>query len=119
MGAVLPPVVIGMLVDATTLKIWESKPPSNATFLEAVARNELSIIDGMQRTAALKEAAAVEPAVYDRGLRVEFWVADETRALIYRMLVLNTGQVPWTLGRQLAVVYEPLLGEVKARVKNI
>lgn len=73
----------------------------------------------MQRTEALKEAAKAEPSVFERPLRVEFWVAAETRALIYRMLVLNTGQVPWTLGRQLAVVYEPLLREVKARVKSI
>jgi hypothetical protein len=118
-GAVLPPVVIGMVVDRSTLTAWEESPPSETHFLAVVAQNQLAIIDGMQRTAGLKDAATTDPAVYDRPLRVEFWVADETRALVYRMLVLNTGQIPWTLGRQLAVVYEPLLREVKARVKNI
>jgi hypothetical protein len=35
------------------------------------------------------------------------------------MLVLNTGQVPWTLARQLSVVYAPLLEEIKKNVKNL
>jgi hypothetical protein len=35
------------------------------------------------------------------------------------MLVLNTGQVPWTLNRQLSVVYAPLLTEIKENVPEI
>lgn len=42
------------------------------------------------------------------GDTFEFWLAKSVRALVYRMLVLNTGQVPWTLSRQLGVVFEPL-----------
>jgi len=52
-------------------------------------------------------------------MRVEFWVAKSVRSLVYRMLVLNTGQVPWTLARQLSVVYAPLLDEIKKKVVNI
>ena len=39
--------------------------------------------------------------------------------MIYRMLILNTGQVPWTISRQLSVVYAPLLSEIKERVPDI
>jgi hypothetical protein len=39
--------------------------------------------------------------------------------MIYRMLVLNTGQVPWSLSRQLSVVYEPLLKEIQSKVSDI
>jgi hypothetical protein len=35
------------------------------------------------------------------------------------MLVLNTGQVPWTLARQLSVIYAPLLHEIKSNVPSI
>ena len=73
----------------------------------------------MQRTASLIEAGNTDPDVFARDMRVEFWVAKSVRALIYRMLVLNTGQVPWTLARQLSVVYAPLLEEIKKNVPNL
>jgi hypothetical protein len=105
-GAVLPPVVIGVVLDKEKDESLGSANPLDAeTFLGRISRKELSIIDGMQRTASLMEAAAIDSDVLAREMRVEFWVAHSVRSLVYRMLVLNTGQVPWTLARQLSVVY--------------
>jgi hypothetical protein len=119
-GAVLPPVVVGLVVDKELLaSLIEKNPPDEDHFIKLAVGKTLSIIDGMQRTGSLIEAASAEPSVYARGMRVEFWVAQSVRALIYRMLVLNTGQVPWTLSRQLSVVYAPLLDEIKKNVKNL
>lgn len=39
--------------------------------------------------------------------------------MIYRMLVLNTGQVPWTLARQLSVVFDPLISEIITKVPEL
>ena len=36
-----------------------------------------------------------------------------------RDLVLNTGQVPWSLSRQLAVVYAPLIEEIRENVAEL
>lgn len=113
-GAVLPPVVIGKVVDDLA-----SLDTADAlkTAISDEDKGELSIIDGMQRTTALLEAfAESEEVIKDRFLRVEFWVAEETESLIYRMLVLNTGQVPWNLSRQLQVVYAPLVAEMKEKI---
>ncbi|GBG02321.1 hypothetical protein AZSI13_16480 [Azospira sp. I13] len=119
-GAILPPVVIGLVVDQEAL---ENFKPGTITdeeaFLLAIKGQELTIIDGMQRTAALIEASVQKGDLLTHEIRVEFWVAKSVASLIYRMLVLNTGQVPWTLARQLAVIYSPLLEEIKKRVKNI
>ena len=118
-GAVLPPVVIGVVVDGPTAKALEGGKHDQAALLQCIDGQELSIIDGMQRTASLIEAGTADSTVFDRDMRVEFWIAKSVRALIYRMLVLNTGQVPWTLARQLSVVYDPLLHEIKLHVKNL
>ena len=115
-GAVLPPVVIGVIVDK---KQRATGPKDQAAFIKSISKQNLSIIDGMQRTASLIEAGNTDPDVFARDMRVEFWVAKSVRALIYRMLVLNTGQVPWTLARQLSVVYAPLLEEIKKNVPNL
>lgn len=48
-------------------------------------------------------------------VRVEFWVSEKTNNLIYRMLVLNTGQVPWDVARQLEAIYRPLLAKIEEK----
>lgn len=73
----------------------------------------------MQRTAALQEACEADKLVLDRYVRVEFWLAPDVSTMVYRMLVLNTGQVPWTLNRQLSVVYSSLLKEIRQNVTDI
>lgn len=119
-GAVLPPVVIGVVVSEELIEdIATRKVVAPELFLKAVSVFDLTIIDGMQRTAALIDACEVDVNISSREMRVEFWVARSVRSLVYRMLVLNTGQVPWTLARQLSVVYAPLLDEIKSKVDNI
>lgn len=119
-GAVLPPVVIGAVVDAER---FDALPLRDAASIADVLSSDdlrtLSVIDGMQRTAAVIEALKEDPSIADRRLRVEFWVADSVRPMIYRMLVLNTGQVPWTISRQLSVVFEPLLREIRSFVPEL
>jgi hypothetical protein len=65
------------------------------------------------------EAAADDTTVRERRIRVEFWLASGVRSMVYRMLVLNTGQVPWTISRQLSVVFAPLLAETLEHVPDI
>lgn len=120
LGAVIPPVVIGVVVSEDELS---SMPRTEASEIVEVlgepAERTLSIIDGMQRTAALLEACSEDPGVRKFELRVEFWLTTSVRAMVYRMLVLNTGQVPWTMSRQLSVVYAPLLKEILQNVPEL
>lgn len=120
MGAVLPPVVIGAVVDDAT---FSALPNERAKTIEKILppadERTLSIIDGMQRTAAILEVAREDERARSNSIRVEFWLATSVRAMIYRMLVLNTGQVPWTMSRQLSVVYAPLIEEIMANVPEI
>lgn len=119
-GAVLPPVVIGVVLpegSMSRLPLPEAESIHDLSIDSTPAT--LSIIDGMQRTASILEAATQDAAVLDREIRVEYWVTTSVRSLIYRMLVLNTGQVPWTINRQLSVVYAPLLTEILANVPEL
>jgi len=120
LGAVLPPVVVGAVVSN---EIFDGLPRNDVASIEEVLSDsdlgDLSIIDGMQRTAAILEASTDEPKFAERSLRIEFWLATSVRAMIYRMLVLNTGQVPWTMSRQLSVVFAPLLKEIRKNVPEL
>lgn len=120
-GAVLPPVVLGLIINNERFDSLSSRIDSES-LLQVASEEELgrsAIIDGMQRTTALMEAVGIDSGISGRIMRVEFWIAKKIDNLIYRMLVLNTGQVPWTLSRQLAVVYAPLLAEINDNVKEL
>jgi hypothetical protein len=118
-GAILPPVVIGVIVDEEVLgEIPKMKPSDVVALISEKLVDTISIIDGMRRTTALREALSLDAAaVSAMPIRIECWIAKSTDSLIYRMLVLNTGQVPWNLSRQLQVVYSPLVEEMKKQVK--
>lgn len=115
-GAVLPPVVIGVVIHGDLEPIAQLSANEILDRMGGEWIDSISIIDGMQRTTALQEALAEKGEVADRNVRVECWLAQNTDSLIYRMLILNTGQVPWNIKRQLSVVYAPLIKEIESKV---
>lgn len=116
-GAVLPPVVIGAVVHEDLERVAAG---STSQIVERITTDwidAVSIIDGMQRTTALLDAVEQSPEISERMIRVECWLSRSTDSLIYRMLVLNAGQVPWNIKRQLLVIYSPLIEEMRQHVR--
>lgn len=117
-GAIVPPVVVGVLIPNKEYDAL-AQATKISDFLDVANRaggERISIIDGMQRTTAMLEALQDDPASAERDVRVEFWIAERVNSLIYRMLVLNTGQVPWEIGRQLETVYGQFLTQIKGEL---
>lgn len=117
-GAVIPPVVLGVRVSESSLG-GVDKLAGAAELLKKIgpeAGENISIIDGMQRTTAMIEAADRMPEFRSTDLRVEFWISPFLGSLIYRMLILNTAQIPWELGRQLETVYGQFLKIIKEQL---
>ena len=118
-GTILPPIVVGIVIDEVKYKKLESKE-INFEELEIEKNAELlSIIDGMQRTTALMKACSENDSVGECELRVEYWISDNNNSLLYRMLVLNTGQVPWNVRRQIEVIFSGIIKEIKNKVDCI
>lgn len=113
-GTVLPPIVLG---------IREEVYPGldGKKFIEIIAdidRSKVSIIDGMQRTTALIEASQFGELGSDL-VRVEAWITPSTNFMMYRMLVLNTGQIPWSLRKQLETVFYGFIEEITKKIHGI
>lgn len=113
-GAVIPPIVIGVSVEADYSSL------NNDTVIDFINSNlnQGTVIDGMQRTAALLAAIEGNPEINNNPIRLDFWLSNDIFSLVYRMLVLNTGQTPWDIKRQMEVVYGPMLNETVKHVKN-
>lgn len=109
-GALFPQVVIGILLDDSQFTMIKNINEADIeedlkTILDKIDSSNVSIIDGMQRSGVYFSNIAGNET---RDIRVEFWSANQSTKLLYRMLVLNTGQVPWNTRRQVEVIFESL-----------
>lgn len=118
-GTLLPPVVIGIVTNAEKYKKVEKGEITYEQLITNDTVEQLSIIDGMQRTTALMKAVSEKEEVNQRELRVEYWISDNSNSLLYRMLILNTGQVPWNVRRQIEIVFSGIVKEIKENVAGI
>lgn len=121
-GAILPPVVLGAVVPKEILDRARSCTTEKefSALIRSIRPSQLSVIDGMQRTTALHAAIQGEDnQSINSKIRVDFWLAKNIQSLIYRMLVLNTGQVPWDIKRQLETIYKQVLAEIESEVNDI
>lgn len=106
-GAIFPQVVIGIECDIEPfLQMEIGKDYDVNKFL----KSDISIIDGMQRSNVYFESYKGNE---NREIRVEFWIAKSSIQLLYRMLVLNTGQTPWNTRRQIEVIYSNLAKSIE------
>ncbi|MCP1562199.1 hypothetical protein J2Y80_000259 [Bacillus velezensis] len=117
-GGVFPPVVLGLIVKEEQLQKVKESVSLDDDFdqmFETYPDEDISIIDGMQRTNIYRGCLDGNE---DREIRVEYWIATSINKLLYRMLVLNTGQVPWNVRRQVEVIYKPIISQIKEMVES-
>lgn len=114
-GAVIPPIVIGFTTEERLEEINEN----NVYQLISQNLNSATVIDGMQRSNALENALEQQPSITVNQIRIDIWVSNNAVGLVYRMLVLNTGQTPWDVRRQMEVIYKPLIKETRRLIPGI
>lgn len=111
-GTILPPLVIGAAVKEADYNEFEKKNEEALLIWLKENASSLSLIDGMQRTTAMFEAEkSIDLSEYK--IRIELWLAHTVNNLIYRMLVLNSGQVPWDVRRQLETVFGSIVSQLQ------
>jgi hypothetical protein len=103
---VIPPIVLALANSDPGASPLDK---DNAVRLVREHVSDLLILDGLQRTNTLIEAADVNsPAgakVRQMQLRVEIYIGLNRIGILYRMLTLNTGQTPMSLRQQIEMLY--------------
>lgn len=117
-GCILPPIVLALDKQILTQKTIDrgSVTQSELSSLEkklseSIDQCEVYIIDGLQRTNAMRTAAKELEAEEDelneyleRKIRLEIWVGISFGAIAYRMLLLNAGQKPMSIKHQVEIL---------------
>jgi hypothetical protein len=120
----------GALLPAITLAINPSKV---TPFLDNVANekskelttdlinsNDLYILDGLQRSYIIKDLVD-EGIVFneEQKLLVEIWFESKIEHLIYRLIVLNSGQKPMSMRHQVELLFTTLKTEIEEEIPNL
>lgn len=121
-GCILPPIVLAVTVDL-------SESPEDSLIggnlkglskdLSQVQSENVYVIDGLQRTNAIRQTVEELPledreTFLDRFIRVEMWLNIPFSAIAYRMLLLNAGQRPMSVKHQVEVLSSKLVGDLAA-----
>lgn len=111
-GCIIPPIVLALSDEKY------SRDMNNDKMLEFIKLNlnKLLILDGLQRTYNIliveeelrKDEYGLE-AFYDRKMRIELYLGINKFGILYRMLTLNTGQTPMSIGHQIEMLYKDYL----------
>ena len=104
---VIPPIVLALAnSDVGIVPLTKNR----AVELVKAHVSDLLILDGLQRTNSLIDAASdpnqeVQTKVRSMMLRVEIYIGLNRIGILYRMLTLNTGQTPMSLRQQIEMLY--------------
>lgn len=115
-GAIIPP--ISLVLKESSSLYEKIKDKEDLKELEEIINKEIkegdfSILDGLQRTYCILnvkddiDESKREDFLKTR-IRVEVWYQMTTAALLYKMLVLNTGQVKMSMKHQIEILNIPL-----------
>jgi hypothetical protein len=90
--------------------------------IEALGREQgrVSILDGLQRTYILSEIRdSGKEFKLGQTLLVEFWLEDDPRNLIYRIIVLNAGQKPMSMRHQIEVLFSTFKSLLESEIPQL
>lgn len=119
-GCVLPPIVLAATVPIhdNLETIYQDQDPEllNPTLAELTS-TEVYIIDGLQRTNAIRQTAneldgVARDEFLQRPIRLEIWLNIPFGAVAYRMLLLNAGQRPMSVKLQVEVLSSKLIDDL-------
>lgn len=120
----------GALLPAITLAINPSKvgdflsdvegKKSSDLISKLIKSPDLYILDGLQRSYIIKDLVD-EGVVFNENqkLLIEIWFEAKIEHLIYRLIVLNSGQKPMSMRHQVELLFTTLKTEIEEEIPNL
>ncbi|MCK4358706.1 MAG: hypothetical protein KAW92_08170 [Candidatus Cloacimonetes bacterium] len=117
-GTVFPPISLALREDLET----DIKVGDIIEFKEG----SLYVLDGLQRTLALIDAIdelendeTNKKRLLESKVRFEIWINASLNSLLYKMVVLNSGQTPMSLRHQIEILNKPFIEDFKKTARNL
>lgn len=120
-GALLPGITLA-INPSKVEEFNESVISKNNTVLtnKLIESKDLYILDGLQRSYIIKDLVN-EGVVFktEQKLLIEIWFESKIEHLIYRLIVLNSGQKPMSMRHQVELLFTTLKTEIEEAIPNL
>jgi hypothetical protein len=120
-GAIIPPITLALKpedVESYRLLLRSHNVEKLEDLLNKDAK--IYILDGLQRTHIIKEIRE-EGFSFDpnQNLLLEFWFEEDMGNLIYRLIVLNSGQKPMSMRHQVELLFMTMQDKLKKDIPGL
>ena len=120
-GALLPGITLAINPSKVSEFIDEVVNDDKKGLIDKLNKSsDIYILDGLQRTYIIKDLKD-EGAEFnqDQKLLLEIWFEDKIEHLIYRLIVLNSGQKPMSMRHQVELLFTTLKTEIETEIPNL
>lgn len=120
-GALLPGITLAINPSKVKDFIKEVENKETQILIDKLNKSsDIYILDGLQRSYIIKdlrdEKAEFNP---EQKLLLEIWFEDRIEHLIYRLIVLNSGQKPMSMRHQVELLFTTLKTEIENEIPNL
>lgn len=120
-GALLPGITLAINPSKVEklIKVVEDRRSEELISL-LIESPDLYIIDGLQRSYIIKDLIDEETVFNeDQNLLIEIWFETKIEHLIYRLIVLNSGQKPMSMRHQVELLFTTLKTEIEEEIPDL
>lgn len=121
-GAIIPPITLALKPNKVKdfIPLLRAKKTRELQEMLEKASDSIYILDGLQRTHIIKD-------LQEEGFRfnneqqllIEFWFEEEMGNLIYRLIVLNSGQKPMSMRHQVELLFMTMQDKLKEDIPGL
>lgn len=120
-GALIPPITLALKPSLVNKFLPLVKTEQTVKLeQELISSSIVYILDGLQRTHLMKDLLE-EGHKYDvkQKLLLEFWFEKEMGNLMYRLIVLNSGQKPMSMRHQIELLFMTMQEKLNADIPGL
>lgn len=119
-GALLPSITLAVKHDLVADIVRDIDNTQKLESSLSAENSVVDILDGLQRTYILKELKE-NGVVFKEGqtLLLEYWLESDLKNIVYRMIVLNSGQKAMSMRHQIDLLFATTKQTIQENVKGI
>lgn len=119
-GALLPSITLAVKHESVENILGKLEEPEELRNLLSSTNGIVDILDGLQRTFILKEIKDSKTSFKDgQTLLLEYWLEPDIKNIVYRMIVLNSGQKAMSMRHQIDLLFATTKKTIENKVEGI
>lgn len=118
-GALLPSITLAVKPEFVS-DIFPHLDNEERILMELSKPGRVDILDGLQRTYIMYDLNMTGHIFNEQqSILVEFWLEEDIKKLIYRIIVLNAGQKPMSIRHQVELLFMSLKTSIEQQIPDL